>query len=131
MREVFVDEAGFAATPLCRSSATVVSGLSMRSDPDWKLAPQVGLERAILDFKEALPGWWFSIAECQVSCDASCAPTVESPDIALALFANPFDSGFHADLAQPSSMAEALRDVMTQARAAKAALNARPSDAKP
>lgn len=86
---------------------------------EWHTHSQWGLERAIDRFKQELPGWWYSLAECQVSCDASCAPTTESPDIALAVFDNPFDSGFHADLRQPSSLAEALTDVMEQALEAK------------
>lgn len=83
---------------------------------DWHSKPQDDLEAAIRDFKAALPGWWYSVCECQVSCDASCAPTSESPHIELIREAgDPFDSGFHADLRQPSTLAEALRDVMGQA----------------
>lgn len=85
----------------------------------WKAKPQVGLEAAIIEFKTALPGWWFSVCECQVSCDASCAPTTESPDVELIEQDRAFDSGFHADLPQPSTLAEALRDVMRQALAAR------------
>src|SRR3546814_10908957 len=65
-----------------------------------------------LDFKAALPGWWFSVCECQVSCDASCAPTRESPDIALIEHDERLDLGFDADLPQPSTLAKALRSVM-------------------
>src|SRR3546814_15729763 len=75
-----------------------------------------------LDFKAALPGWWFSVCECQVSCDASCAPTRESPDIALIEHDERFDLGFDADLPQPSTLAQALRSVMADAIEAKAAL---------
>lgn len=88
----------------------------------WVVAAPVGLEQAITEFKAALPGWWFSVGECQVSCDASCAPTWESPDIALIERDRRFDAGFHADLLQPSTLAEALRDVMEQALEAKAEL---------
>ena len=90
---------------------------------DWHTKPQSALEATIAEFKAALPGWWYSVCECQVSCDASCAPTVESPDIALIQKAGDmWDAGFHADLRQPSSLAAALRDVMEQALEAKAAL---------
>lgn len=83
---------------------------------DWHDKPQNDLEATIREFKEKLPGWWYSVCECQVSCDASCAPTVESPHIHLIQDSgDPFDSGFHADLRQPSSLAEALRNVMMQA----------------
>jgi len=85
---------------------------------DWHQKPQTDLEAAIAEFKAALPGWWYSVCECQVSCDASCAPTVESEHINLIEESgDPFDAGFHADLRQPSSLAEALRDVMRQALA--------------
>lgn len=91
---------------------------------EWQSKPQNDLETAILEFKEALPGWWYSICECQVSCDASCGPTTESPHIklirtderGLVPVEDPFDSGFHADLAQPSTLATALRNVMAQAQ---------------
>lgn len=86
---------------------------------DWHTKPHDDLTEAIREFKAALPGWWYSVCECQVSCDATCAPTPESPDIALAEFGNGFDHGFRADLPQPSTLAEALRDVMHQALAAK------------
>ena len=89
---------------------------------DWHTKPHDDLPTAIAEFKAALPGWWYSVCECQVSCDASAAPTGESPDVNLIKFSPDFDSGFHADLAQPSTLAQALRDVMRQALAAKAAL---------
>jgi hypothetical protein len=82
---------------------------------NWTRARQDDLGAAIAEFKARLPGWWYSVCECQVSCDASCAPTVESPHIALVEPGNHFDGGFHADLKQPSTLAEALRDVMQQA----------------
>ena len=75
---------------------------------DWKAKPQVDLERAIVAFKAALPGWYYSLCECQVSCDARIAPTTESPHVALAVHGNPFDEGFEAVLPQPSTLAEAL-----------------------
>lgn len=81
----------------------------------WQLSPASGLEAAIADFKAALPGWWFLVCECQVSCDASCAPTTESPDVALIPLNADFDSGFHADLRHPATMADALRNVQAQA----------------
>lgn len=92
----------------------------------WQAKPQFGLEQAIIDFKTALPGWWFSVCECQVSCDASCAPTVESPHIRLIEVDRAFDDGFHVDLPQPSTLADALRNVMAQAEAAIARAGATP-----
>lgn len=93
----------------------------------WHTTPPTDLEATIAEFKAKLPGWWYSVCECQVSCDASCAPTVESPHIALVKFDNAFDSGFHADLHQPSSLAEALRDVMEQALEAIEAMDKQPA----
>jgi len=88
---------------------------------DWKTSSPNGLEAAIAEFKAALPGWWYSTGECQVSADASCGPTRESPDINLIAKDRRFDDGFHADLLQPTTMADALRDVMQQALEAKSA----------
>jgi hypothetical protein len=88
---------------------------------DWKASEPTGLEAAIADFKAALPGWWFTVGECQVSADGSCGPTRESPHIALISGDRRFDDGFHADLPQPASMADALRDVMAQGLQAVAA----------
>lgn len=91
---------------------------------DWKTRPAENLELAIAEFKAVLPGWWYSVCECQVSCDARIAPTVESRDIAIvhALPAgSPWDDGFATALDQPSSLAEALRHVTDMALAANAA----------
>lgn len=85
---------------------------------DWQTSPASGLEAAIAEFKAALPGWWFTVGECQVSADASCAPTRESMDIDLIPLNALFDGGFHADLPQPDTMANALRTVMREALAA-------------
>lgn len=81
-------------------------------------AEQDGIEQAIRRFKSDLPGWWYSVCECQVSCDASCAPTTDSPRYELAFTDDRFDSGFHADLAQPSTLADALDAVRVAALSA-------------
>lgn len=80
-----------------------------------RIARPAGLEQAIALFKVKLPGWWFTVGECQVSADASCAPTRESPHIALIPLDQRFDAGFHADLPQPDTMANALRTVLSEA----------------
>ena len=85
---------------------------------EWHTNGATDLERAIAEFKYALPGWWFSLCECQVSCDASCAPTTESEHINLIAACPDFDSGFHANLRQPSTLAHALRHVRAQAEMA-------------
>ena len=87
---------------------------------NWQTSPATGLEQAIAEFKEALPGWWFTVGECQVSADASCGPTRESLSIELIAKDRRFDDGFHADLPQPSTLADALRDVQGQALTALA-----------
>ena len=85
---------------------------------NWTTALQPDLEATIAAFKSEFPGWWYSVGECQLSCDASCAPTGDSIDINRIDLDDRFDAGFHADLPQPSTLADALRDVMKQAREA-------------
>ena len=89
----------------------------------WHTSTQEYLVEAIAEFKAKLPGWWYSVGECQVSCDATCAPTVESPDIAFIEVDDAFDHGFRIDLPQPSTLADALRNVMQQALDRKAAIS--------
>lgn len=86
---------------------------------EWPHDCHSGIEEAIAEFKQMLPGWWYSLGECQVSCDASCAPTSLSPDIHRIPTDERFNSGFHADLRQPSTLAEALRTVMHEALVAR------------
>lgn len=90
------------------------------TDAPWMVARATGLEYAIEQFKEVLPGWWYSVGECSVSCDASCGPDRTGPDATL-LSIRQFDDGFHSDLPQPSTMADALRDVTAQAIEARSA----------
>ena len=80
------------------------------------------LETTIRQFRDALPGWWYSLGECDISCDASCAPTGKSADVALIPNDERFDSGFHVDVPQPSTLAQALLHVMGEAVAARAAI---------
>lgn len=88
---------------------------------EWKTKPQPQLEDTIAAFKSEFPGWWYTLGECQVSCDATIAPTTESVDIELIREAgDEFDAGFSVDLAQPSTLSEALIYVMDMARKAKA-----------
>lgn len=70
------------------------------------------LVAAIADFRRQLPGWWFTIGECSVSCDATVGPDrarISEPFLSL------FDAGFDGDLLQPSTMAAALRGATAQA----------------
>lgn len=86
---------------------------------DWIAGAQPDLSEAMTEFRAALPGWWFSLGECSVSADASCGPDRCGVDAYL-LKQLLFDGGFHADLDQPATLAEALRDVTQQALVAKA-----------
>lgn len=81
---------------------------------------ETDLEATIKTFRATLPGWWFSVCECEVSCDASAAPTRLSDDLALIPKDERFNSGFHVDLTQPSALADALRCVMEDAVEARA-----------
>ena len=77
------------------------------------------LEQALEALKAEFPGWWWSVGECHVSCDASMAPDRYGPDDDLLRFGL-FDEGFHVDLRQPSTVADALLGAMELARKARA-----------
>lgn len=91
---------------------------------DWITNPQLDFLDAVQEFKTKLPGWWYSTGECSVSCDASIGPDRTGPDKHLVPWEAgddaTFDEGFHVDLKQPSTLAQALRHVMEKALAAKA-----------
>jgi hypothetical protein len=78
-----------------------------------------GLVAAIEAFRTLLPGWWYSLGDCGVSAHASCGPDRQGGDADL-LVQPLFDAGFHADIAQPATIAEALHDVTEQGIAALA-----------
>lgn len=93
--------------------------------PAWFSNMQDDLPAAIAELKAKLPGWYYSVCECQVSCDATIAPTRDSPDIGITYAlpqGSPFDSGFDVALGQPSTLAQALRHVIAEALAAREAL---------
>lgn len=98
----------------------------MPQNEGFMLCDAAELGRTITRFREALPGWWFTVGECSVSADASCGPDRTGPDARL-LSIRLFDDGFHADLPQPSSMAAALADVTAQAISARAIVRSTPS----
>jgi len=77
------------------------------------------LTAAISQFQAHLPGWWWSIGMCSVSCHASCGPDRAWQDAHL-LTMREFDYGFNADLAQPATCAEALLEAMDLALGARA-----------
>lgn len=81
------------------------------------------IEQAIAEFKERLPGWWFTVGSCSVSRDASCAPDIAGPDADLCAF-RLFDQGFHYDDADPeSTVASSLRKVTADALLARAVIS--------
>jgi hypothetical protein len=70
----------------------------------------------LLDALSELPkGWWWSVGTCSVSNDASIGPDVAYCDKETLIR---FDDGLHADLPHPSTIADALRDCIRQAREA-------------
>ncbi len=92
------------------------------------------LDEAIAVFTKELPGWWWSVGRCHVSADASCGPDYVGPAAYLSSvpvdlptpsgwlrpegYIRSFDDGFHIELPQPATCAEALLNVMEQAKAA-------------
>lgn len=92
-----------------------MSRRTLTSGTDWPEDCHTGIEETIAEFKRTLPGWWYSLGECQVSCDASCAPTKMSADIELIDIDKNFDAGFHVDILQPNTLSQALRAVMEDA----------------
>lgn len=98
---------------------------------DWHitgLTPAISLDEAVSLFEKELPGWWWTMGNCNCSADASCAPTDEGiallgTDIFTARdFDDRFDSGFHLDAPHPSHPASSLLAIMQQAIKAKLAL---------
>jgi hypothetical protein len=83
------------------------------------------LEQALEAFNVEFSGWWWTLGECHVSCDASIAPDRRGPDADL-LDHRSFDDGFHVDLLQPSTVADALLAAMELARKARADCRAGP-----
>lgn len=88
------------------------------------------LSLAVARLKKALPGWWFSVGRCGLTCHASCGPDrafIGQP------FLDRYDSGFHADIPNPTTLAVALEAALAKALAAlsqDAEWQACPSNAK-
>jgi hypothetical protein len=71
-------------------------------------------------FAQELPGWWWTVGDCEVSSHASCGVQRGGPDEDLLhVESGIFDEGFHADVRKPSTPAIALLNVLMQAKAAK------------
>lgn len=83
---------------------------------EWKERYDTGLDGAVERLKRELPGWWWRVCECQVSIEASVAPTVESPHIDLIENGgDDFDEGFEACSVQPTTPAEMLHAAIDMA----------------
>jgi hypothetical protein len=94
------------------------TGITETDDTFWQPENTSDLATSIMRIERELPGWWWSVGACHVSSDASCAPDRYGPDATL-LSDPEFDEGFHADIRQPSTCADALNDVIDQALQAK------------
>lgn len=90
------------------------------SEHAWDLKCHEGIEKTIAQFRQKLPNYWYTVGECQVSCDASCGPTSCSDDVKLIPQDERFNSGFHVDVPQPSTTSAALMIIMLEALAARA-----------
>lgn len=63
------------------------------------------LDAALALAERVLPGWWWTAGRCGLTCHASVGPDskfIGEPDLSK------FDSGFHADVPNPSTPAIAL-----------------------
>ena len=91
---------------------------------NYKPEPTAALALAIERVERELPGWWWSVGACHVSSDASVwtqgrASVGPEPQSVLGyILDDPVcDAGFHNDLAQPSSCADALNGAIAMALA--------------
>ncbi len=91
-----------------------MEAIIVSDDTAWQPEDRDALSKVIARLEEALPGWWWSVGSCHVSSHASIGPDRIGPD-AMLLHNKEFDEGFHADLPQPSTCAEALNAVIYEA----------------
>jgi hypothetical protein len=91
------------------------------TEPIWQPESTGLLAKAIKRIERELPGWWWSGGACSISAHASIGPDMNSRDKAL-LAQSEFDEGFHADLAQPAQIGEALNACIDKGLAAKRAV---------
>lgn len=72
---------------------------------------------AVARFRAALPGWWYTMGRCGLTCHASIGPDrfyIEQP------FLNRYDKGFDADIPNPTTCEAALDEAVAKALAALA-----------
>lgn len=73
--------------------------------------------KAIAEFEQALPGFWWSVGQCSIGAHASCSVDFDGCQQHLLQgveAGEPLDDGFHVDT-KGGTPAEALRHVMKQA----------------
>ena len=87
---------------------------TVSQDTTWQPEDHTALAVAIERLERELPGWWWSVGACHVSADASIGPDHKGPAAHL-LRDKIFDDGFHNDIPQPSSCAEALNSCIDDA----------------
>lgn len=69
------------------------------------------IQAALTEFYAALPGWWWSAGDCQVSRDASCGPHTAGQDADLLRW-RLFDRGFRCDdRGDDWTVADSIREV--------------------
>ena len=113
---------------MSRFQAKSIEKTTSNGPQAWAMDCHVGIESVIARFRQELPNWWYSLGECQISSDASCAPTKHSEDMRHIDEDDRFNSGFHADVPQPSTLTDALLIVLHDALAAKARVENRSND---
>lgn len=86
---------------------------------------KIGLEEAIAQVKQELPGWWWKVGSCCVSDDACIAPDFNDPIHGERLKAQFFpieagselDAGFDVDMRPPGDVGGALLQALADAQA--------------
>lgn len=70
------------------------------------------LNGAVARFSALLPGWWFTVGRCDLTCHSTVGPDrahIPAP------YLNKYDRGFSADIANPTTCAAALNEAVRKA----------------
>jgi len=90
------------------------------------ITPDYDLTFAVIRMQESLPGWWFTVGRCGLTCHASVGPDrafIQPPLL------DKYDGGFHADIPNPTTCADALDEAVRKAVATLTAQGDYPSKA--
>lgn len=93
------------------------SGATYESWRGYGQGPTRDISVAVQIIERALPGWWWTVGKCGLTCHASVGPDrafVAEPELSR------FDVGFHADISNPSTPALALCVAALKAHDARA-----------